>query len=184
MAQHLLIAISGKSGCGNTTVSRFVASRLGIEFINYTFRSMAVELGIPLPELLKLAEADPSYDRRLDNHQVELARGRSCVVGSRLAMWLVEGARLRVYLRAGAETRAMRIFRREGGSLESVRSATELRDVSDRERYRSIYGIDTDDVSGADLVINTDLWSAEEVASIIVDAARSLRGMQPGEPDA
>ncbi|HEY9053576.1 MAG TPA: hypothetical protein VIO60_02025, partial [Rectinemataceae bacterium] len=32
-----IIAISGKSGCGNTTVSRLVAKRLERRFINYTF---------------------------------------------------------------------------------------------------------------------------------------------------
>ncbi|MDR0624827.1 MAG: cytidylate kinase, partial [Treponema sp.] len=39
----LKIAVSGKSGCGNTTVSKIVADTLGLEFINFTFRSLARE---------------------------------------------------------------------------------------------------------------------------------------------
>ncbi len=31
------IALSGKSGCGNTTVSGMIAKHYGLEFINYTF---------------------------------------------------------------------------------------------------------------------------------------------------
>jgi cytidylate kinase len=38
MQKVLRIAISGKSGCGNTTVSRMVAEKLGLRFINFTFR--------------------------------------------------------------------------------------------------------------------------------------------------
>jgi cytidylate kinase len=35
------IAISGKSGCGNSTVSRIVANRLGLRLVNYTVRALA-----------------------------------------------------------------------------------------------------------------------------------------------
>ena len=36
-----IVAISGKSGCGNSTVSRLLSDRLGVQLINYTFRRMA-----------------------------------------------------------------------------------------------------------------------------------------------
>lgn len=39
------VAISGKSGCGNTTVSSMLAEKLGIKLINYTFRQLAAEKG-------------------------------------------------------------------------------------------------------------------------------------------
>jgi len=34
------IAVSGKSGCGNTTISRLVSEKLELSFINFTFRSL------------------------------------------------------------------------------------------------------------------------------------------------
>lgn len=166
------IAISGKSGCGNTTVSRTVASILGLDFINYTFRAMAVDLGLSFGELLTLAAVDPSYDRRLDSHQVELAMQKDCVIGSRLAIWLLPEASLKVYLKASPGVRAQRIYAREGGDLSKVESFTAERDRQDHVRYLSIYGIDNDDLACADLVINTDLWGAPEVADIIVEAFR------------
>ena len=58
-----IIAISGKSGCGNTTVSRTVAELLGRTFINYTFRKMAEEEGTSLESILALADQDSSWDR-------------------------------------------------------------------------------------------------------------------------
>jgi len=71
-----IIAISGKSGCGNSTVSRLVSERLGRRLVNYTFHTMAEELGIPFVKLLEMASADANYDRTLDERQVAMAHER------------------------------------------------------------------------------------------------------------
>jgi len=169
-----IIAISGKSGCGNTTVSRLVAEALGYTHINYTFRAMAAEMKIPLEQLLALAQRDPSYDRRLDSHQAELARAGNTVIGSRLAMWMVPEADLKVYLKASEKVRAARIHAREGGDPAAIERFTRERDARDRARYLALYQIDIDDVASAHLVIDTEKWPAEEVAFIIVSAYRAL----------
>ena len=75
MSSELTIAISGKSGCGNTTVSTLLAQRLGLRLINYTFHTMAEERGVSFEEICRLAEQDDQYDLHLDRHQVELASG-------------------------------------------------------------------------------------------------------------
>lgn len=170
MKVNKIIAISGKSGCGNTTVSRTVAEALGLKFINYTFRSLALELGIEFKRLLELAADDFSYDKKLDAHQTELARAGDCVIGSRLAIWMLPEADLKIYLRASPEVRSQRIHSREGGSLESVMTFTADRDRQDHQRYLKAYGLDNDDLSNADLVINTDKWDAADVAGLIVEA--------------
>ncbi|MDR1617782.1 MAG: cytidylate kinase, partial [Treponema sp.] len=91
------IAISGKSGCGNTTVSRMVAGDLGLRFINFTFRSLAEERHITLREVMEKAALDDSWDREVDTRQVALAReGGGCVLGSRLAIWMLPEADLKV----------------------------------------------------------------------------------------
>lgn len=174
-----IIAISGKSGCGNTTVSLLVAQRLGRTFINYTFRKMAEEEGMSLAELLALAKNDPSWDRLLDAHQVELAHREDCVIGSRLAMWLLGDADLRVYLRASQEVRVDRIFSREGGDREEIARFTAARDMDDQRRYRELYGIDTEDLSSAHLVIDTELWDASSTADLIVQAFKA-QAVHPG----
>ncbi|MFP4151829.1 MAG: cytidylate kinase family protein, partial [Alkalispirochaeta sp.] len=99
------IAISGKSGCGNSTVSRLLAKRLGIALINYTFHTMADEQGVSFDEMCRLAESDDRWDRYLDAEQVRRAREQSCVLGSRLAIWLLHEADLKVYLAARPEVR-------------------------------------------------------------------------------
>lgn len=165
-----IIAISGKSGCGNTTVSKLVAGMLGREFINYTFRKLAEEKEKSLAEILSLAENDASWDRLLDSRQVELAHRQDCVIGSRLAMWLLPDAVLRVYLKASPSVRVDRIHAREGGSKDEIARFTVERDIQDHRRYMETYGIDTDDVSCAHLVIDTERWDAGQIARIIAEA--------------
>lgn len=169
------IAISGKSGCGNTTVSTLVAERLGFPLINFTFRNLAKERGVDFWEFCKMAEKDDSIDRELDARQVSMALGQpNCVLGSRLAIWVLKEADLKVYLTASTKERASRILRREGGTFEQRLEETVARDANDTARYRRIYGIDNTDPSIADLVIETDELSSDQVASMILEEVARL----------
>ncbi|MDR3192159.1 MAG: cytidylate kinase family protein [Treponema sp.] len=169
--RNIRIAISGKSGCGNTTVSRLVADKMNLRFINFTFRNLAEEKGLSLAEVLKLAAKDDSWDREVDSRQVAIAREGGCVLGSRLAIWMLPEADLKVYLRARPETRTARIVEREGGGFDSVAAFTAERDRQDRERYLRIYNIDNDLYGFADLVIDTDEITADQIARLITDEA-------------
>jgi len=163
------ITVSGKSGCGNTTVSRMVADALDIRFINFTFRTLAYEKGIEFKEILALSAKDDSWDREVDTRQVELAReDGGCILGSRLAIWMLPEADLKVFLTARPETRAKRIQVREGGDIGEIAEFTAERDRQDRERYMRIYKIDNDEYSFADLVIDTDDISPADIAELII----------------
>ena len=169
------IAISSRSGCGNTTVTKLVSEKLGYPMINFTFRQMAQERGMEFWDFCRLAESDYGIDRELDRRQVEMAMAvPDCVLGSRLAIWMLKDADLKVYLTASAETRARRIQKREGGSFEELYGQTVDRDAHDSARYMKIYGIDnTEAEKTADLVIATDERTPEEIAGIIIEAVRS-----------
>jgi cytidylate kinase len=176
MKKDIKIAVSGKSGCGNTTVSRLVAERLGLSFINFTFRSLAKEKGMSLEEMLALAENDDSWDREVDMRQVQLARESSgCVLGSRLAIWMLEEADLKVFLTAKPEIRAARIKRREGGNLDEIAAITADRDRQDNGRYIRIYNIDNNNYGFADIIIDTDDIDPDEIAKIIIEAAEKIQ---------
>lgn len=163
------IAISSKSGCGNTTVSTLLSEKLGFKLINFTFRQMAAEKGVDFWTFCSMAEKDDNIDRELDARQVEMAMAEeNCVLGSRLAIWMLTEADLKVYLTADSLTRAERVFSREGGSLEERIAQTRMRDENDSARYKRIYGIDNNDTSVADLVIKTDDKSPEEIVGIII----------------
>jgi len=175
MLNNIRIAISGKSGCGNTTVSKIVADKLNLKFINYTFRTMAEEKGISFEELRQLAEESTAIDMELDKKQVHLAAEGNCVLGSRLAIWMIADADLKVYLTASSEVRAGRIADRENGTLEEKVRETEDRDQKDSSRYKKIYAIDTSKYEFADLIIDTDVNNVDEVVELILAAVESLQ---------
>ncbi|MCF0242697.1 MAG: AAA family ATPase [Treponema sp.] len=164
----LRIAISGKSGCGNTTVSTLLSQKLGVTLINYTFRQLAAEKGLTLAQVIENAKTDDSYDKYVDTHQVELAMKESCVLGSRLAIWMLKDADLKVYLYASDETRAERVFNREGGDKEEIKRFTQMRDSEDSRRYKKLYNIDNSDYQFADLIIDTGNYKPEEIVEIIL----------------
>ena len=144
------IAISGKSGCGNTTVSRLVAERLDLKLINFTFKDLAAEYGLSFAELHRRAAHDPSIDRTLDRRQLAAAAAAECVLGSRLAIWLLAEADLKVYLAGAPEVRARRIAAREGTPYATALAAMNARDRQDRARYVRLYDIDIDRYGHAD----------------------------------
>ncbi|MCQ2577338.1 MAG: cytidylate kinase family protein [Treponema sp.] len=171
--KELRIAISGKSGCGNTTVSTMLSEKLGVTLINYTFRQLAAEKGLTLAQVIENAKTDDSYDRYVDTHQVELARKESCVLGSRLAIWMLKEADIKVYLYASDDTRAGRVFNREGGDLEEIKRFTAMRDSEDSRRYKELYNIDNSNYQFADLIIDTGNKTPEMIVSEILEYAKT-----------
>lgn len=161
------IAISGKSGCGNTTVSTMLSKKLGIKLVNFTFRQLAQEKGLTLAQVIENAKTDDSYDITVDTRQVELAKSESSVLGSRLAIWVLKEADLKVYLYASDQTRAMRIFNREGGDIEEIKKFTAMRDGEDSRRYQKLYQIDNNDYEFADLIIDTAKYKPKQIVKII-----------------
>ncbi len=166
--KDLRVAISGKSGCGNTTVSGMLAKTLGVTLINYTFRQLAAEKGMTLAEVIEAAKTDDSYDKYVDKHQVELALAEPCVLGSRLAIWMLKEADLKVYLLASDDTRARRVYNREGGDLQAIKDFTAMRDSEDTRRYKEFYGIDNNDYAFCDLIIDVNEKTPEEIEEIIL----------------
>ncbi|MGL1892638.1 MAG: AAA family ATPase [Spirochaetaceae bacterium] len=167
---EIRIAISGQSGCGNTTVSKIISQKLNCKMVNYTFHNIADELGIDFKEFCLMAEKDSKWDYMVDEKQVEMAMESSSVLGSRLAVWMLKEATIRVFLTADLEVRASRIQNREGGSLDSVMSYTKVRDQRDSARYKKLYNIDNSDYGFCDLVINVNNLDPDKIVNIILAA--------------
>ena len=163
------IAISGKSGCGNTTVCNILSKKLSIPLVNYTFRQMAEEKGMNFWDFCALAEKDDSIDIELDKKMVDMAMSYpDSILGSRLAIWNLKNADVKVYLLASDDERARRITGREGGDFSEQLKKTKQRDINDSARYKRIYGIDNNDTSLADLVIDTEGKTPDEIANLII----------------
>lgn len=178
------IAISGPTGCGNSTASSLVSQALRLKRYNYTFHDLARELKIPFPRLHELAEKDSKYDYLLDKKQIAFSlKEKDCVVGTRLAVFLNAIAPklkmqkpkfdLSVWLTAPVEVRAKRIAERDARAFEEGLGEVVYRDSSNSERYFKLYGIDYRMPRGC-LKIDTSRLSAEQAAGMIIAAAKKL----------
>jgi len=170
---QLRVAVSGKSGCGNTTVSTLLAKTLELPCINYTFRNLGLELGLSVKEIVEKAKTDFSYDRMVDTKQIEMAKKSSCVLGSRLAIWLLKQADLKVYLYASSDERARRVQMREGGDIEEIKAFTEMRDAEDTRRYKELYSINNDDYKIASLIIDTEKYIPSQIVDMILQELKN-----------
>jgi cytidylate kinase len=151
-----------------------VGRTLDLKVVNYTFRDLAADIGVSFEEIHERSQQNRTFDYLTDLNQIRLSLQPKVVVGSRLAAWLVN-ADLRVWLQASLEERAKRIFRREvdkGLTYEYVLYRTLQRDEQNRKRYLQLYGIDSNDRSDFDIIINTEKLTAEQVSSLIIAAAR------------
>ena len=174
----MLITISGLPGSGTTTVSRLVAAALGLERFpgGEVFRQMASEAGMTLAEFGAHAQGHPEIDRELDDRLEARATEGGCVIESRLAGWLVTRAGLaavRVWVDGSDEVRAARVAARDGSSVAQALIDNAERSALERARYQAVYGIDLDDRSTYDLVLDSTMESPEALTATIVERARA-----------
>ena len=168
------ITISGLPGSGTTTVAKIVSERLNLKLISAgeIFRQLAAQRGMTVEEFGKYAEEHQDIDTLIDRTQRELAeKEENAVVEGRLSGWMIKDADLRVWIFADAEIRYQRIAKREQKDIAIVRQETKFREETEKRRYKKFYGINIDDWSIYDLIINSGNFSAEEVAEIIIKAA-------------
>lgn len=165
----MLLTISGLPGSGTTTVSRLISEKYGLEMISAgeVFRSLAKEYCMTLAEFGALAESDDSIDIKIDERQKEIARTRdNIILEGRLAGHMAERA-LKVWIKASVDVRVQRIVSREGSSFGEKLAETIEREASEAVRYRTIYGIDINDLSVYDLVIDSEKWDQFQVTNVI-----------------
>jgi cytidylate kinase len=160
------ILLSGLSGTGSTTAAKRIAEDLGLRYVygGAIFRMMAKKLGIPLEELVESLEWNAEKEREVDDHLKALARSEdNILIESRTIGWILpeEVPALRIWLTCDLTERLRRVQNRE----HHARSPENLlrRESSDNKRYRALYGIEPDDFTPFDLVLDTTDLSVDEV---------------------
>ncbi len=165
----VVVAISGLHGAGKTTAARAIAKKFKLHYIcaGTVFRQLARERGMTLDEFSRYAERHPKIDRAIDRRTAEAAKEDNVLIDARLAGWMAKRADLKILLTAPLEVRVRRIARRERRSYRSVLRETVERERSEARRFRRFYGIDVNDRSPFDLVLNTERLSPREMARVL-----------------
>ncbi|MDR3282730.1 MAG: AAA family ATPase [Candidatus Methanoplasma sp.] len=170
------ITISGPPGSGKTTACRELSKRLGLKAVVFgeLFRRFAEERGLTLAELSALAEKDPDIDRSIDACIVDIAKdNESIILESRLSAYMLSRNNIpafKICLTASPAIRMGRVGAREGESLEDAIAETTARQASEARRYKMYYGIDVEDKSVYDLVLDTGGLAPGGVVEAILEA--------------
>lgn len=170
----LIITVSGPAGSGKTTLARILSERIGCSLIatGALFREMAAEKGLDVLQFNLLAEKDDGIDKELDRKVVDAAvKNGDCIVEGRLSCHMLIRAGIKpfsVYLEAPAEVRVERVAGREGRDVALAVKETVGREESERRRYMKVYGIDINDKSCYELVLDSSSSDPETLADAVM----------------
>jgi hypothetical protein len=100
------------------------------------------------------------------------ARGDVVIVAHAASYALAAGPELlRVLVTASPETRAARLGESLGLDAAAAARAVKDSDAARRDYLKRFYGVDDESASRYDVVVNTDVLSAEQAADVIAHAA-------------
>ena len=173
----LRITISGAPGSGTSTLVGKIQHSTGWSALNggEVFRTEAKRRNLTVGEFSELCKQDLDVDRSLDRLLKDAMTKTDGpeIIESRLAGWWANELAidcLRVWIDTSDEERARRVQNREGGSFEKRLTESTDRQSADKERYRSLYDIDLDEMMPYNLVVNANNLTAEEVFSLVNSA--------------
>lgn len=166
----VIIAISGPPGSGKTTQAKRVANYFGLRYFSagQIFRDIAREKNLTLEELSILAIKDPTIDLEIDKKTYEEALKDNVVLDGHLTAWIVKDiADIKIYFTAPLMTRVKRIVLRDNIDFYTALKQTIIREYVQWKRFIEYYGIDVNDLSIFDLVLNVEKIGIDEVFEII-----------------
>lgn len=173
--EPLRITVGGLPGTGSSTLCKVLEKALGLPYVyaGQIFRQQAAERGLSLEAFNELAQRDDSVDRALDDRQLELLRGGGLILEGRMSGWLAhhEGlAAFKVWVVCDEEERVRRLVARDGGDPQTRARLMRERVEREADRYRRYYGVDIDDLSIYDRVVDSTHHPPDALRDQIVDA--------------
>jgi cytidylate kinase len=173
----LVVTIGGPHGTGKSTYAKMIARQFKLRYVSagQLFRDLAKEKGVSLEELSKQAASSPDIDRMIDERSAAEAEKGDAVIEGQLAAWMAKDlAQVRIYLKAPDEERIARIAKRDRLNYEVARRQTLERERIQRERYRRYYGVNIDDLSLYNIVIDTGSRSVESTSAELMSRIHEI----------
>lgn len=171
----VVITFSGLHGAGKSTHAKQIAEEFGLRYVSAgdVVRKVARERGLTLTELTDLAARDASIDEEMDAMTRREAEKGSVVLDGQLVGWMAaDFADIKVYLKAPLSVRVARLASRDGVSLEEASRELLHREAVERERYKSLYGIDVGDISIYEVILDTALLGLESTRKVLRTVVR------------
>lgn len=161
----MIIAISGLTGSGKTTIGERVSKALNIRYI-YTSHKQSVE---KIADVVKFTKkATPEFERSFDDMIAKLASRQDCVVTTWLGPWLIKKATIRVWLYAGLDARVKRKMKEVSMPYPKTRRYVVEKDRVNIRKYKKIYNVDMNDQGIFDICINTEKLSVSQTVNMVI----------------
>lgn len=182
----MIILIAGRPGAGKTTLAKHLSEEYGLKYVSAgeMFRKIAEKHGFEshgesFLEFHEKLENDEKLSKKIDDEidkkLMEAAIDENVVIEGWLAPHLIKGADLRIFLNISSDLAAERIAFREHDDRENEFHITVKREESFIRRAEREYDININDVSGFDIVINTNKFEPEETQEIVDVAIHAIR---------
>ncbi len=180
----MIISIGGVPGSGKTSVAKILGQRLSMAFYSMggLRAKMATERGLTIDELNALGEKDRTTDTSVDDYQKHLGQTSDHFIVEGRLSWFFIPHSFKVFLQCDLQESARRVYQARHNTderadepayatLEHTRTELDKRMASDRLRYQTYYGINYQDPTHYDLVIDTTTMKGpEETAEAILQA--------------
>ncbi len=168
------ITISGLPGSGTSTVADLLHKKLGFRYVNVgnIFREMADKHKMGLQEFEEYCESNPKIDIELDRKQESILKKGDVILEGRLSGWMAHIKKIpsiKIWLDCNEDERVKRLINREGGDFFEKKREMRERQESEKRRYLKFYGIDLDDKSIYDIVIDTTDMKPEHIVEKIIN---------------
>jgi len=179
----LKICISGFTGSGKSTLGRKLAKYYKIPYYSggdalkriIAGNERAKDVGWWERDVgaiaMKMRKKDPSFDRKVDEELIRIAKEEGDVVLDSWTMpYLLRAEdKVAIFLKADVKERARRVMRRDGIPYEEAVRRIKLKDDESIEIYESIYGFKLgEDLSPFHLVLDNTRLEAKQTFEIVL----------------
>ncbi|MBE6124225.1 MAG: hypothetical protein E7184_01610 [Erysipelotrichaceae bacterium] len=175
-------SITGYLGSGKTTICKKLQEQYGFEriYAGGILRELAKEKNMTILEFTKYRlenDEGKKYDKIVDDYTVRIAKenpDKDLIFDSRLAWHFIPDT-FKIFVLVSPYEAALRTYLVRKDSDESYSSLEEARDllverrIAENRNYKKIYGVNCEDLSQYDLVIDTTSITTDAAVSIIMD---------------
>lgn len=179
--KNIKIAISGDLGSGKSVLSKRLKAELGFEVISIGViqRELAAKYGMDALEFNKFMETHPEIDEQCDEMVTNYGKEeRGLILDSRLAWHFIPHS-FKIHLTVDNNVAAKRIFEdniRKSEKYTSLEDAAQKlleRKNSEVYRYKTLYGVDVEDLSNYDCVVDTSDSNPERTYKMVMDCYKA-----------